>query len=82
MGSSAAMRSINEVIEAHGGEIREEWESQVPPALIPLFERVELSNEMYAIGVTWVFRDGSTLPGPYIDIDALADDYPDCHVGY
>ena len=43
---------------------------------------VVLSNNTYTIQVGWQFQDGSTLDGPSIDIDDLADRYPDCDVGY
>ena len=82
MGSIAAKRSIDRVLEAHGEEIRREWESQVPPDLMPIFDRVELSNDLYAIRVTWAFKGDSILPGPVIDIDALIHEYPDCDIGY
>ena len=82
MGSIAAMRSLDEVLEKHGDEIRNEYKVQVPQAIMPLFERVDLENELYGIRVTWVFKDGGTLEGPTIDIDVLADVYSDCDVGY
>lgn len=76
------MNSIDRVLEKHGNEIRQGYEEQVPESLKPVFGRVELENNMYCIDVTWVFSDGSTLPGPALDIDTLADEYPDCDVGY
>ena len=82
MGSIAAMNSIGRVLETRGEEIRLDYESLVPESIKPLFERVELEINLYSVAVTWVFRDGSTLPGPEIDIDALANDYPDCNVVY
>jgi len=76
------MHSIDRVLEQHGQEISQQYEEQVPDTLKPIFDRVELENNVYSIGVTWVFSGGSTLPGPAIDIDALVDEYPDCDVGY
>jgi hypothetical protein len=76
------MISIGSVLELHGIEIRQQYEEQVPDALKPIFDRVELENNGYSIGVTWVFSGGSTLPGPAIDIDTLAYEYPDCDVVY
>jgi hypothetical protein len=76
------MNSIERVIEKHGEEIRKEYEALVPPILKDVFTRVDLENKVYIIGVTWVFKDGSTLEGPSIDIDDLAQQYPDCEVGY
>lgn len=32
--------------------------------------------------VTWILSDGFELEGQMIDIDELADQYPDCDVGY
>lgn len=82
MGSISAMSSIERVLEQHGDEIRREWTQEVPAALIPPFRRVVLSNDIYGIQVEWEFEDGITLPGPRIDIDSLADRFPDCDVGY
>ena len=82
MGSISAMSSIDRVLEKHGEEIRKRYEEEVPAGLKDVFDRVELGNNMYNIGVTWVFKNGSTLEGPAIDIDNLADEYPDCEVGY
>ena len=82
MGSIAAMNSIDRVLEKHGEDIRLDYESRVPESVKHLFDRVELENNLYGIAVTWVFRDGSMLPGPEIDIDALASDYPDSEVSY
>ena len=82
MGSISAMNSIDRVLEKHGEEIRKTYEEQVPPILKDVFSRVDLANTTYHIEVTWVFKGGATLEGPAIDIDTLADDYPDCEVGY
>ena len=41
-----------------------------------------LSNEVHRIQVEWEFEDGITLPGPSMDIDSLAERFPDCEVGY
>jgi hypothetical protein len=82
MGSVSAMSSINRVLEKHSDEIRQEFMEQVPEGLKPFVDRVDLENNLYGINVTWVFKAGGTLPGPAIDIDTLADDYPDCEVGY
>ena len=82
MGSISAMNSIDRVLEKHGEEIRKGREEQVPGILKDVFTRVDLENKLYSIGVTWVFKDGSTLEGPEIDIDTLGEEYPDCEVGY
>ena len=82
MGDLSAMSSIERVLEHHGDEIREEWAQEVPEAQAEVFSQVILSNEVRRIQVEWEFRGGGTLPGPCIDIDILADQYPDCEVGY
>ena len=82
MGDLSAMSSIERVLERHGDEIREEWAQEVPEALAEVFSQVILSNNIHEIQVEWEFRGGGTLPGPCIDIDILADQYPDCEVGY
>ena len=82
MGDLSTMRSIERVIEQHGDEIREEWTREVPEALAGIFSQVILSNDVDAIQVEWEFRGGGTLPGPCMDIDILAERFPDCEVGY
>ena len=82
MGDLCAMSSIERVLERHGDEIREESASLVPKSLAGVFRKVILSNGTRCIQVEWEFRDGGTLPGPCIDIDLLADLYPDCDVSY
>ena len=82
MGSIAATNSIDRVLELHGGEVRLDYELLVPEFIKPLFDRVELENNLHSIAVTWVFRDGSTLPGPEIEIEVLEIYYPDCGFSY
>lgn len=82
MGSISAMESINRVLEKHGEEIRNRYEEHIPASLKDVFKGVELENNLYSISVTWVFKDGTTLEGPALDIDFLAAQYPDCEVGY
>lgn len=81
MGSIAAMNSINRVMEKHGDEICRKWLDSVRESN-PLVEDVEIEGGLYKIHVMWVLQDGSRLPGPDIDIDTLAEEYPDCEVGY
>ena len=83
----SAMNSIQRVLERHGDEIREEWAQGVPESLVEIFSQVILSqvilsNAIHGIQVEWEFRGGGTLPGPCMDIDILAERYPDCDVGY
>ena len=82
MGDLSAMSSIERVLEQHGDEIREEWAEDVPEALAGIFSRVILSNNIHEIQVEWEFKGGGTLPGPCMDIDILAERFPDCEVGY
>ena len=82
MGDLSAMYSIERVLERHGDEIREEWAQEVPEALAEVFSQVILSNNIHEIQVEWEFRGGGTLPGPCVDIDILAERFPDCEVGY
>ena len=82
LGGLSAISSINRVLEAHGEEIQQEWAEQVPSFIVPQFKQVTLENATYSIRIWWQFQDGETLPGPEIDIDELAERYPDCNVGY
>jgi hypothetical protein len=82
MGGIAATNSIARVIEAHGDEIQQEWAQEVPDQLKPPFRGVALSANNYSIQIEWEFDGGITLPGPVIDIEELADRYPDCNVSY
>ena len=82
MGGIAAMNSINRVMEAHGDEIQKEWAEQVPDNLRDTFTQVILEGKNYGIQVEWEFRGGATLQGPFIDIDELAERFPDCNVAY
>jgi hypothetical protein len=77
MGALSAMSSINRVLEKHGEEIRREYLSSSP-----LVADVELDNAVWGIKVLYVLRDGTVLEGPLLDIDELAEAYPDCEVGY
>ena len=82
MGGLSAMYSITRVMDAHGDEIKREWEQQVPEALRPTFKCVALETKNYGIQVWWEFEGGGDLQGPLIHIDDLAGLYPDCKVAY
>ena len=82
MDNLSAMSSIARVLEQHGDEIREEWTRDVPEALAWIFSRVILRNDGDAIQLEWEFKGGETLAGPCIDIDILAERFPDCEVSY
>ena len=79
MGSVSASSSIERVLEKHSQELEKE---QIDSAGTPLVVGVDLENNLYSISVTWKLSDGKTLPGPDIDIDTLAERFPDCNVGY
>jgi hypothetical protein len=79
MGSACAMNSISRVIEKHEDEIVAELKEKYPSALIKSFT---LENRIYNIGVTAILTDDSSIDLEPIDIDDLAEDYPDCEVGY
>ncbi len=81
MGGASAMSSIDRVMKAHGDEIMAELAEDVPHSLSGLFKNVTLDNAVYGIKVQWEFEDGS-LEGPLMDIDDLAERYPDCEVAY
>ena len=82
MGSLSAVNSINQVLDTHADEIREELESQATDTLRPLLKQALLSNHTYEIQVEWLFQDGNTLQGPSIHIDKLAERYPGCNIAY
>ena len=79
MGSMSAMSSIDRVLAAHGDEILADLREQNPSALIESFS---LGNACYHIDVTAKLVDGTFLSLAPLDIDALAEEYPDCEVGY
>lgn len=82
MGSLSAVNSIDRVLQAHAAELKKDFMDQVPPSLKPQVRSVILSNNTYSVQTEWEFQDGSTIPGPSIEIDELADRFPDCDVGY
>lgn len=82
MGTLSAINSINRVINVHGEELQREYAQEVPEIIREIFCIVALENNAYEIQIHWVFQDGSSLPGPSIDIEELKDRFPDCEVGY
>ncbi len=82
MGDLSAMNGIDRVINAHGEELQREYAEQAPEIIRQVFCMVALENVIYGIDLYWVFQDGSSIPGPTIAIDTLADRFPDCAVGY
>jgi len=82
MGSGSAMSSIDRVIERHGDEIRQNLITELAEQTDGLVTDVHLENNLYEITVTAVLSNGKTLELRPMDIDNLAEDYPDCKVGY
>ncbi len=78
MGSVSAMDSIDRVLAAHGDQLRAELMEDISP----LVKGVELENKGYSIQAVWILTDGGELDGPALDIDDLAERFPDCEVGY
>lgn len=79
MGSCAAMSSIGRVLERHGEEIRAELLENAGTGLV---RDVVLENGLYEVQVYYVLADGAHLEGRPIDIDKLAERFPDCEVAY
>jgi hypothetical protein len=82
MGSGSAMSSINRVIEKHGDEIRRGLIAELAEQTNGLVTNVHLENNLYEITVTALLSNGTTIELRPMDIDTLAEDYPDCEVGY
>ena len=82
MGSESAMNSITRVLEKHGDEIENAYAQGIPQTMREQITGVVLTNEVHSIRLFWQLQNGSTLEGPSIDIDTLAESYPDCNVGY
>ena len=79
MGSTAAMNSIDRVLAKHGKELKTELRERYPTSLI---KRFTLENNIYSISVQAKLTDGTLLDLEPYDIDALAERFPDCEVGY
>jgi hypothetical protein len=82
MGSVSAMSSIKRVLDDHAAELASEVAESLPTAVSTLAPTVELENRTYEIGVELVFADGGRLSLSPYDIDALADRFRCCEVGY
>lgn len=79
MGSTAAMNSIDRVLAKHRKELEAELRERYPTKLI---KRFTLENNIYSISVQAKLTDGTLLDLAPFDIDALAERFPDCKVGY
>ena len=82
MGGVSAMASIHRVMEKHGDAIQQQYMDQIPKKARDQVTGVILNSQCYSITVLWELKNGGTLEGPSIDIDTLAETYPDCNVGY
>jgi len=82
MGSCSAMSSIDRVLEKHSDEIRKELLERLSEQTKGLVTDIALENNTYFITVSAVLSNGTELTLEPIDIDSLAEDYPDCEVGY
>ncbi len=70
------------LIEKHGDEIRQDLTAELAQQTDGLVTDVQLENNIYEITVTAVLSNGKALELRPLDIDTLAEDYPDCEVGY
>ena len=86
MGSIAAMSSIERVLDLHGAELLAEHRLDVSPGTMLTYLETTLSNNVHNVSVEHTFRapDGRLviLCGEPIEIDTLAERYPDSRVGY
>jgi hypothetical protein len=73
------MSSIERVLERHGEEIRAELLADAGTGLV---RDVVLENNIYEIQVYYLLADGTQLEGRSIDIDGLAERFPDCEASY
>lgn len=85
MGSMAAMSSLNRVLERHGDDLAREAQL-APSGTVLTYRGVSLETRTYEIVAVHEFENshGETvyLVGEPLDIDTLAERYPDCDVGY
>lgn len=79
MGSISAMNSINRVLELHGNKIKARLLEGIKSSLV---KDILLFNNVYEIQVVYVLADDTEIVGYPLDIDRLAEEYPDCEVGY
>lgn len=79
MGSVSAMESVDRVLKKYSTQIKRELRREYKSKLIRSFT---LENGIYEIKVEAELKDGSSLEMKPIDIDTLAERYPECEVGY
>jgi len=79
VGSVSAMESVDRVLKKYSTQIKRELRREYKSKLIRSFT---LENGIYEIKVEAELKDGSSLEMKPIDIDTLAERYPECEVGY
>jgi len=79
MGSASAMESIDRVSKKYSTQIKRELRREYPSRLI---KRFSLENGIYSIEIEAELTDGTSLQLRPLEIDELAERYPDCKVGY
>ena len=82
MGGVSAMSSIARVMEKHAEEIQQDYLQEIPDEFRDTITGVVLTGDTYHINVEWELKTGHTLSAGSIDIDTLAERYPDCDVSY
>jgi hypothetical protein len=81
MGQCSAMSSMQRVLKKHHRLLRNELKRQFPSKLIKKWE-VSISDDCYGICRCLVLKDGTEIELKQLDIDALAERFPGCEVGY
>ena len=79
MGSVSGMKSIDRVLKKYSMQIKRELRREYRSKLIKQFH---LENGIYSIEIEVELADGTSLQLKQLDIDELAERYPDCKVGY
>ncbi len=78
MGSMSAMSSIDRVLERHGDQIREELLQDLSQQTKGLVVDIQLGNNVHEITVSAILSNGTSLELSSMNIDFLAEEYPDC----
>lgn len=82
MGSMSEMRFIDRVLSKHGDAIRAERLHELSAQTQGLVVDLELKNNVHTISIVAVLSNGTRLDLLPLDFDFLAEEYPDCGVGY
>lgn len=75
------MSSIDRVLNKHGDESRAERLRHLAEERRGLVADVELENNVHEISVIAVPSNGIRLTLELIDLEFLAEEYPDCNIG-